>query len=97
MKYQETNNKGMTLPELILAVLMLTAFTGVTVMVTEYISRFFQPLNQEAKEEYITSEKELRDVLNDTSKINNPFGPNVISANPLHASSSDKYCAFVQY
>ena len=71
MKYKETNNKGMTLPELILAVLMLTAFTGVTVMVTEYTSRFFQPFNQEAKEEYITSEKELRDVLNDTSKINN--------------------------
>ena len=70
MKSQKTKNKGMTLPELILAVLMLTAFTGVTVMVTKYTARFFQPLNEEAKEEYITSEKELTDVLNDNIKIN---------------------------
>ena len=45
MKYKQINDKGMTLPELILAVFMLTAFTGVTVMVTEFTSRFFQPLN----------------------------------------------------
>ena len=44
-----------TLPELILAILMLAAFTGITVMVTAYISRFFQPLNEEAKEEYISN------------------------------------------
>tara|TARA_B000000532_G_C18777427_1_gene366739 strand:+ start:178 stop:702 length:525 start_codon:yes stop_codon:yes gene_type:complete len=73
MKSQKTNNKGMTLPELILAMLMLTAFTGVTVMVIEYTSRFFQPLNEEAKEQYIESEKELSDVLNDNYKINNAF------------------------
>ena len=71
MKYKKTKNKGMTLPELVLAVLMLAAFTGVTVMVTEFTARFFQPLNEEAKEEYITSEKELSDVLNDNYKINN--------------------------
>ena len=71
MKYRKSKNKGMTLPELVLAVLMLTAFTGVTLMVTEYTSRFFQPLNEEAKEEYITSEKELNDVLIDNFKINN--------------------------
>ena len=68
MKYK--TNKGMTFPELVLAVLMLSAFTGVTVMVTEYTSRFFQPLNKEAKEEYISAEKEFRDVLNDNYKIN---------------------------
>ncbi len=64
-------NKGMTFPELVLVVLMLSAFTGVTVMVTKYTSRFFQPLNKEAKEEYISAEKELSDVLNDNYKINN--------------------------
>ena len=73
MNTQKINNKGMTLPELVLAVLMLTAFTGVTVMVTKYTSRFFQPLNEEAKEEYITSEKEFSDVLNDNYEINNAF------------------------
>ena len=70
MKYKRINNDGMTLPELILAVLMLTAFTGITVMVTAYTSRFFQPLNEEAKEEYISSNKELSDKLNDHNKIN---------------------------
>ena len=70
MKYERLENKGMTLPELILAVLMLTAFTGITVMVTAYISRFFQPLNEEAKEEYISADKELSDKLNDHNKIN---------------------------
>ena len=59
MNYQKINNKGMSLPELVLAVLMLTAFTGITVMVTEFTSRFFQPLNEEAKEEFILSNKEL--------------------------------------
>ena len=73
MKNQKINNKGMSLPELILAVLMLTAFTGITVMVTEFTSRFFQPLNEEAKEEYISPDKELSDVLNDHSLINNTF------------------------
>ena len=70
MNHQKLNNKGMTLPELVLSVLMLTAFTGITIMVTEYISRFFQPLNEEAKEEYISSEKELSDKLNDHFQIN---------------------------
>ena len=73
MKYQKINNKGMTLPELILAVLMLTAFTGITVMVTEFTSRFFQPLNEKAKEEYISSNEETRDLLNEHSLINNTF------------------------
>ena len=70
---ERVNNKGMTLPELILAVLMLTTFTGITVMVTEFTARFFQPLNEEAKEEYISSNKEFSDVLNHYSQINNAF------------------------
>ena len=73
MNYRKVNNEGMTLPELILAILMLTAFTGVTVMVTQFTSRFFQPLNKEAKEEYITSNKELSDMLNYHSQINSTF------------------------
>ena len=73
MNHQKVNNKGMTLPELVLAILMLTAFTAVTVLVTEFTSRFFQPLNEEAKEEFITSNKELSDMLNDHSQINTAF------------------------
>ena len=73
MNYQKVNNKGMTLPELVLAILMLTAFTAVTVLVTEFTSRFFQPLNEEAKEEFISSNKELSDMLNDHSQINSAF------------------------
>ncbi len=73
MNYLKVNNEGMTLPELILAILMLTAFTGVTVMVTQFTARFFQPLNEEAKEEYISSNKELSDMLNHHSQINSTF------------------------
>ena len=70
MNHKKINSEGMTMPELVLAVLMLTAFTGITVMVTEFTARFFQPLNEEAKEEYISSEKELSDQLNDHIQIN---------------------------
>ena len=73
MNYTKYNSEGMTLPELVLAFFMLTAFTGITVMVTAYTSRFFQPLNEEAKEEYIESEKELSDKLNDHAQINKSF------------------------
>ena len=73
MNYKKINSEGMTLPELVLAVLMLVAFTGITIMVTEYTSRFFQPLNEEAKEEYISSNKDLSDMLNHHSQINNAF------------------------
>ncbi len=73
MNYNKVKNKGMTLPELVLAILMLTAFTAVTVMVTEFTARFFQPLNEEAREEYISSNKELSDMLNDHSQINSTF------------------------
>ena len=70
MNHKKINSEGMTMPELVLAVLMLTAFTGITIMVTEFTARFFQPLNEEAKEEYISSEKELSDQLNDHIQIN---------------------------
>ena len=73
MNKKKLNSEGMTLPELVLAVLMLAAFTGITVMVTAYTSRFFQPLNEEAKEEYINSEKELSDKFNDHAQINKSF------------------------
>ena len=52
---------------------MLTAFTGITVMVTEFTARFFQPLNEDAKEENISLNKEPREMLNDHSLINNTF------------------------
>ena len=71
MKNKKKYNKGMTLPELVLAIFMLIAFTGFTVMIVQYTSRFFQPLNEEAKEEYISSNKELQDMLNDHTQINN--------------------------
>ena len=63
----------MSLPEPILAVLMLSAFTGVTVMVTEFTARFFQPLNKEVQEENISSNNEPSDMLNDHAQINNTF------------------------
>ena len=69
MTYKERINNGMTLPELVLAIFMLTAFTAVTVMVTAYTSRFFQPLNQEVGE----SNEVMRDILNDHNKINDSF------------------------
>ena len=73
MKSRKNHNEGMTLPELVLAIFMLIAFTGFTVMVVQYTSRFFQPLNEEAKEEFISSGKELQDILNDQTQINNAF------------------------
>ena len=36
MKNKKTYNKGMTLPELVLAIFMLIAFTGFTVMIVQY-------------------------------------------------------------
>ncbi len=69
MKYKKIKSKGMTIPELVLAIFMLTAFTGITVMVTQYTSRFFQPLDEES----ISSSKELKDQLNDHFQINKAF------------------------
>ena len=63
-------NRGMTSPELILAIMMLSTFTGVFVLVTQFIASFFQPLNYEAKEEFINAKKDLTDVLQDHIIIN---------------------------
>ena len=73
MKKRKNHNVGMTLPELVLAIIMLITFTGFAVMIFKYTARFFQPLNEEAKEEYISSNKELGDMLNDHTQINNAF------------------------
>ena len=73
MEKRNNFSKGMTLPELVLAIFMLIAFTGFTVMIVQYTSKFFQPLNEEAREEYISSNKELQDVLNDHMNINKAF------------------------
>ena len=56
------NNNGMTLPELILATLMLSAFTGVVAIVMQFTAQFFQPLY---------SEKDSRSVLNDQMELGN--------------------------
>ena len=72
----------MTFPELVLAIMMLTAFTSITVMVTEFTSRFYQPLNEGAKEEYISSNRELNDKLNKQAEI--------FSKGPINAYKSVK-------
>ena len=61
MKSKQKNNKGMTFPELILAFLMLTAFTGVTVIVTQYTSTFLKKVNDNS------------DVMNDFVQLNFAF------------------------
>ena len=73
MNYEKIKNKGMSLPEMILAIFMLTSFTAISVMVTAFTSRFFQPLNEGAKEENALSSEELGDMLNDHSQINIAF------------------------
>ena len=70
MNTRKNINNGMTLPEFIFAVMMLSAFMGVFVLVTKFIAHFFQPLNEEAKIEYIEAEKELDDVASDHMIIN---------------------------
>ena len=73
------NNSGMTLPELIMAVLMLTAFTGVFVIVTRFTANFLRPINMDgqrnyelAKEDSI-NDNEMPDILNDHYQLNIAF------------------------
>ncbi len=73
MKLKIFNNQGMTLPELILAIAMLIAFSGIAVMVTSYTARFFQPLNVKVSDENNESKKELTDTLNVHLEINKAF------------------------
>ena len=65
MKNIKNYNQGMSLPELILAIFMLVAFTGFTVVIVGYTSRFFQPLNKNAKD--------LQDMLYIHTQINKAF------------------------
>ena len=66
MKNERIDNAGMTLPELVLAVIMLSAFTGITVMVTQFTSSFFQTASEGAKGKFV-------DVLNDHIMLNKAF------------------------
>ena len=66
-------NEGMTLPELILSVLMLSAFTAVFVVVTQFTAKFFQPLNPISNDTSNSSEIDLSDILNDQILINETF------------------------
>ena len=78
MKYskQVINNKGMTLPELIMSILMLTAFTGVFIIVARFTSNFIRPINVDGQRNFELSkdssikENEMPDILNDHLKIN---------------------------
>ena len=69
----KTNNEAMTLPELVLAVFMLTAFTGVSVMVTTYTSKFFQSLEGVNEQGNISSNSNLKDIIQDHKEINYAF------------------------
>ena len=70
------NSLGMTLPELVLAILMLSAFTGVFILVTRFTANFIQPINTdgarnfELAQDNPNEEYELPDLLNDHLKIN---------------------------
>ena len=70
------NNAGMTLPELVLATLMLSAFTGVFILVTRFTANFIQPINVDGARNFELAQDnpnedyELPDLLNDHLKIN---------------------------
>ena len=73
MNTKSFKNKGMTLPELILSVLMLSAFTAVFVIVTRFTAKFFQPLNIQSSDISNSSNIDLSDILNDQIQLNNAF------------------------
>ena len=70
------NNGGMTLPELIMAVLMLTAFTGVVIIVTRFTANFIRPINADGQRNFelakdnSSEDREMVDILNDHLQIN---------------------------
>ena len=70
------NNKGMTITELIMATLMLTAFTGVFIVVARYTANFLQPINVDGERNFELAndisikENEMPDILNDHLQIN---------------------------
>ena len=69
-------NKGMTIPELVMATLMLTAFMGVFVVVSKFTANFMRPINLdgnldfELAQEIDTSTNPMPDILNHHYKIN---------------------------
>ena len=63
----------MTLPEVILSVLMLSAFTAVFAVVAQFTAKFFQPLNLSSSDTSNSSEMDLSDILNDQIQINETF------------------------
>ena len=73
MNKKRLKNEGMTLPELILSVLMLSAFTAVFAVVTQFTAKFFQPLNLSSSDSSNSSEMDLSDILNDQIQINESF------------------------
>ena len=42
----------MTIPELVMAILMLTAFTGVFVLVARFTANFLQPINVDGERNF---------------------------------------------
>ena len=69
------NNSGMTLPELIMATLMLSAFTGVFILATRFTAKFMQPINVDGVRNFElakndSNNNELADILNDHIQIN---------------------------
>ena len=73
MNKEKVKNEGMTLPELILSVLMLSAFTAVFAVVTQFTAKFFQPLNPLSNDSSNSSAIDLSDILNDQIQINDTF------------------------
>ena len=73
MNNKRLKNEGMSLPELILSVFMLSAFTAVFVVVTQFTAKFFQPLNPLSSDTSSSSEIDLSDILNDQIQINDAF------------------------
>ena len=78
MKYskQMIKSRGMTLPELIMATLMLTAFTGVFIVVARFTSNFIRPVNIDGQRNFefaknnTIKDNEMPDILNDHLQIN---------------------------
>ena len=70
------NNRGMTIPELVMATLMLSAFTGVFIIVARFTANFIRPINVdgdrnfELAKDFSIKENEMPDILNDHLQIN---------------------------
>lgn len=68
------NNRGMTIPEFVMASLMFLAFMGVFVVVAEFTAKFMRPLNLEGEKDFAKAEKNMKvdqkpDIMNDHLQI----------------------------